>query len=250
MGPGGGPARRHSVLRSIPALIDVTYTPSMTLHGKHPLNLSPVIWQRWEEKYQQMTADKKWAGKIAGLFYGHEEPGFRAAAKRILYTGKATRGEFNLENLDHDYFGCNKGGFWSFARRLADLTGGDRKKLENIAWSNLCKIGSVAGNPNTELVDEQADLAVETLKLEWAELKPTLVVCVAEGYEESLVYQAFNVTQNQNDGFSTRNESGFVFWTRPAQDGMPAFLWMKHPQGKTQEYLDAALSIAAEMLAT
>jgi hypothetical protein len=33
------------------------------------------------------------------------------------------------------------------------------------------------------------------------ELHPTLVVCVTEGYEERLIYDALGVTQNDNDGF-------------------------------------------------
>ena len=33
-----------------------------------------------------------------------------------------------------------------------------------------------------------------------------------------------------------------------ALDGVPAFLWMKHPQGKLNEYLDAAEFLAHEML--
>lgn len=47
----------------------------------------------------------------------------------------------------------------------------------------------------------QADLAIETLRQEWVELHPTLVVCVMEGYEERLIYDALGVTQNDNDGF-------------------------------------------------
>jgi hypothetical protein len=31
---------------------------------------------------------------------------------------------------------------------------------------------------------------------------------------------------------------------------MPAFLWMKHPQGKRREYIDAAEAFAKAMLMT
>ena len=145
-------------------------------------------------------------------------------------------------------FGCNSGPFWTFARQLSRLADGDPQTLGHIAWSNLCKIGTVYGNPGDDLVDAQADLAVETLRQEWTELKPTLVVCVAEGYQEQLVYLAFDVQQDHGDRFEIITTTEGKFWRRPAVDGMPAFLWMKHPQGKPREYIDAAESLAHAML--
>ena len=209
------------------------------------IKLSGDIWPRWQARHEELS--EKWQGKLAGLFKGHEDPGFRHSAKKVLYTGKATAGPFTLENADEDYFGCNKKAFWSFAKRLSRLTGGDSDKLENIAWSNLCKIGSVSGNPNQELVDAQRDLAVETLRQEWVELKPTLVVCVTEDYQENLIREALGVVEGK-DGFQPRETSAGVLWTRKAANGMPAFLWMKHPQGKRLEYIEAAQSLAEEML--
>ena len=211
------------------------------------INLEGDIWQRWESKHQDLSAKAKWP--LAGLFRGHEGADFRNAAKKVLYTGKATAGPFNLETADQDYFGCNKKAFWSFARKLNSLTGGDPSELGNIAWSNLCKIGTVKGNPTDDLVEEQADLAVKTLRQEWIELRPTLVVCVAEGFQEQLIYRAFDVVQNHDDGFEALTVPGGTFWRRPAIDDMPAFLWMKHPQGKRREYIEAAETIAEGMLA-
>ena len=115
------------------------------------------------------------------------------------------------------------------------MTGGNADELENIAWSNLCKIGTCYGNPGDDLVRAQADLAVETLRKEWIELMPTLVVCVAEGYQEQLIYDAFGVTQNHGDGFFVIEGPDGTFWGRPPIDGMPAFLCMRHPQGKARE---------------
>ena len=211
------------------------------------IHLSGDIWQRWEAKRKYLMATGLW--ELAGLFRGHEGSGFRSAAKKILYTGKATAGAFEPSAMDVDYFGCNKGPFWSFARRLNRLTGGNSEELENIAWSNICKIGTVSENPGEKLVDAQRCLAVETLRQEWVELLPTLVVCVAEGYQEQIIYDAFGVIQDQEDGFETVRSAGMTFWRRFAKDGLPAFLWMKHPQGKPLAYISAAQGIAEEMLA-
>jgi len=210
------------------------------------INLEGDIWAHWEARRKELEATGRW--ELAGLFRGHEGAAFRTAEKKVLYLGKATAGEYRPRPKNEGYFGCNRRAFWSFARRLNRLTGGDPGGLENIAWSNLCKIGTVRGNPNDSLVAAQAVLAVETLRQGWVELRPTLVVCVAEDWHEELVYRAFDVTQNQGDGFNVKTVSGSEFWRRPALDGMPAFLWMKHPQGKSLEYIEAAEAVAEAML--
>lgn len=210
------------------------------------LNLSGDIWKRWESKHEELKAKGTW--NLAGLFRGQEGPGFHCATQKVLYTGKATAGPFDSATAAQDSFGCNRKAFWSFARRLSQLTGGDAEKLGNIAWSDICQIGLVEGNPGSDLVGAQQALAIETLRQEWLELKPSLVVCVAEGYEEQLIYKAFGVTQGQGDGFNEVTVPNGTFWQRPPLDGMPAFLWMKHPQGKPKEYIQAAEKIAEELL--
>lgn len=203
-------------------------------------------WQRWEDLREELAATERW--QLAGLFRGHEGPEFRDAPKKILYVGKATAGPFDTEDASEKAFGCNRGPFWSFAKRLSRLAGGNPEELGGVAWSNLCKIGTVTGNPDDALVNKQAELAVQTLRQEWIELQPSLVVCVAVGYQEQLVYRAFGVIQDHGDGFEEVPCPGSNLWRRPALGGMPAFLWMKHPQGKVSEYLDAAESVAKQML--
>ena len=211
------------------------------------IDLSGDTWTQWRNRHQDLAAARKW--DLAGLFCGHEGSNFRAAGRKVLYTGNATAGPFEPTPDDQDFFGCNRKAFWSFARRLNSLTGGNSDELENIAWSNLCKIGTRYGNPGDDLVEAQADLAIATLRQEWTELNPTLIVCVAEGYQEHLIYRAFEVIQNINDGFNVVTTSSGKFWVRSALNGMPAFLWMKHPQGKPREYIETAQSLAEQILA-
>jgi hypothetical protein len=99
------------------------------------------IWTRWEAKRKELETRNRW--ELAGQFRGHEGSAFRRADKRVLYVGKATAGLYDPGPEDENFFGCNRGAFWSFARRLNKLTGGNPGELENIAWSNLCKIGTV-----------------------------------------------------------------------------------------------------------
>ncbi len=210
------------------------------------IELTCDTWQRWEKRWMELASTGRW--DLAGLFRGHEGPGFREAPTKVLYLGKATAGPFDTEDASEKAFGCNSGPFWSFAKRLSRLAKGNPEELGRIAWSNLCKIGTVTGNPDNALVNAQAELAVETLRQEWVELEPTLIVCVAMGYQEQLVYQALGVTQDHEDGFEEVPCNGSSLWRRPALDGMPAFLWMKHPQGKLHDYLNNAESLAKQML--
>ena len=210
------------------------------------IDLSGDIWDRWAARREELQKQNRW--QLAGLFRGHEGPNFRTAAKKVLYTGKATGGEYRPGPEDDDYFGNNNAPFWSFARRFNLLTGSNAEDLENLAWSNLCKIGTCSGNPDDALAAAQSDLAVETLRKEWLELEPTLVVCVAEGYQEPFIYKALEDKQNVDDGFSCVPVNGFQFWIRPRIGSFPPILWMRHPQFRTRKYLAAAEALAGEVL--
>jgi hypothetical protein len=81
--------------------------------------------------------------------------------------------------------------FWIFAhevsKRAAKKWNQDVNGLENLVWSNLCKIGQIRGNPSDKLVDEQFDLAVETLRLEIQTYGPKIVLFVTDEYADSII---------------------------------------------------------------
>jgi hypothetical protein len=97
-------------------------------------------------------------------------------------------------------------------------------------------------------VRAQAELAIETLRWEWAKLQPHLVVLTNMNWHEKLVYDAIRVEQGPEDGFKRVDQGGGQFWIKHATDGMPAFLWMGHPERKKLSYVQAAAQIAASLV--
>lgn len=194
-----------------------------------------VLWTLLNKKSQ-------YAGKLAPPFYGYAPDTFHEANVKILYIGKATAGAPEPEEYQAIFEG-KKSAFWQFARRLCDSTGA------SLAWSNLCKIGTLEGNPDKNLAKEQMDLDVRILKEEIRFLKPCLIVCVAaDTVYDDFVYCALE-TMRGPDGFIGKpDEDNAILWVRPGGAGYPPILWMRHPERKTSDYLDYAESEALQLL--
>jgi hypothetical protein len=202
---------------------------------------------RWKKLHQELFVLHPKIS-LAGLFVHYVPPGYFENSRRILYIGKATAGEFLDENAPAKWFNRNSGGFWSFARRMSKCANPDCANLSNLAWSNLFKIGKSRGNPNGKLAAAQKSLAVETLRAEIRCLKPTLVVCVAAGYQDHIFYDVLGIKQNIDDGFVEEFYGKWAFYSRPAYGEWPPILWMSHPQGKTRDYLEAGERIAQKLM--
>ena len=203
--------------------------------------------RRWQNLHTELS-NVEAGPELAGLFLGHKPPGFLRHSRRILYIGKATAGPFNDQNASSKYFWCNQSAFWSFACRLSRRADPDCSDLTNLAWSNLCKIGTTLGNPGRNLVAAQRALAVETLQAEIAALRPTLVACVAANYlADDFIYDTLKVRRGM-DGFEECSVGTSAMYHRAPRDGFPAMLWMQHPQGKSCEYLDRADQLAGVLL--
>lgn len=187
-------------------------------------------------------------GHLAGLFKGHVPKGYRKKTKKILYIGKATAGPFEGSDPSEQSFNRSTAGFWSFARSISRCADDKCDDLSNLVWSNLCKIGVSNGNPANDLAEQQRELAVETLRREIKFLKPSLVVCVAEGYQDHFLYQVLEVEQGVNDGFRCRLSGKLFLYFRAADGGWPPILWMRHPQFKNHTYLADALGIARDLM--
>lgn len=211
------------------------------------INLCGDIWDRWKDLHTELNAEGRW--DLAALFKGHEPPEFRTSPVKIHYIGKATAGRLDSDDPGEEYFFCNEKAFWRFAAHLSGISsqGGDPTRC--LAWSNICKIGVAHNNPQGELVQRQRHLAVETLRREWLELKPTVIVCAAENYLDDVIYDALGVAKGEGDGFrEVRAESGSSFWVRDSIREWPAFFWMKHPQGKKAAYVDDAKRAARTLI--
>src|SRR5260370_36285696 len=129
-----------------------------------------TLWQEWFNLHDELSQKKIASdlGGLAGLFPGHKPQGFEDHQKRILYVGKSTAGPFNIDAFDvrqettpfearltrqqafaEGCFDGMRGGFWSFGRQLSGVLG--CTDLSNLAWSNLCKIGTKLNNPSDDL---------------------------------------------------------------------------------------------------
>jgi len=210
--------------------------------------LTGELRDKWNDLLNVLRAEQKESWQLAGLFKGYLPRGYLNRTHRILYIGKATAGPFVAADANRIAFGRRTAGFWSFAREISGITMEECADLGNLAWSNLCKIGVRNGNPDDTLAERQRELAVKTLQLEMEFLQPTLIVCVAEGFQDHFVYEALGVTQDLDDGFRWRQAGRYSIYFREAQDGWPPIMWMKHPERKKRIYLDEALSIAEALI--
>jgi hypothetical protein len=162
-------------------------------------------------------------------------PGFRHHTRRILYIGKATRGHISHAKLGKYFNGPSM--FWTFARQISKLADPKCKDLSNVAWSNLFKQGVTQGNPRQKFAGQQKPAAIEQLRKEAKDLKPSLIVLVNAYYYEDVSRSAFYMPEG------SEKACGSELWFRPRFRGIAPILWMCHPQFKKRAYLEAALSV-------
>jgi hypothetical protein len=142
-------------------------------------------------------------------------------------------------------------GFWQFAREInteaaskwqAPLNG----PLQYITWTNICKIGTLKGNPSGFLLKEQRDLAIETLRCEIKLYNPRLICFVTWDYAWDLVKEALGDRSDASWDQSGINE---WLWYRPPINGFPAALLTGHPERKRTELRKSWLNQVSELLA-
>jgi hypothetical protein len=57
------------------------------------------LWQEWFDLHDSLSAKQQYENELAALFVGHKPDGFADRSKKILYVGKATRGNSLIEIL-------------------------------------------------------------------------------------------------------------------------------------------------------
>jgi len=207
----------------------------------------------------------RYPDRIAGPFFSVAPANYDPmAVPSILYVGKATAGpwglsdflssptvterhEFTTDFLEEINTGEYSSAFWRFAHDLSDqiaLTSGRPiHGLQNLVWTNLCKIGVVRNNPSGEILQAQGDLATEFLRLEIQTYRPKLIVLVTGDYADHLVTATFG------EQIPWHKECGPQgFWWREAANELPAILWTYHPQNKRQKLLETWLKQASQLL--
>lgn len=143
-------------------------------------------------------------------------------------------------------------GFWQFAREIDAETASKSNvprtsSLQHITWTNICKIGTLKGNPKGFILEEQSDLAVETLRYEIDMYRPQLICFVTWDYAWDLVKETLG---DSND--ASWDQSGTQEWIRyrPPRNGFPAALLTGHPERKRTELRQRWLSRISELLAS
>jgi hypothetical protein len=235
------------------------------------------LWQRWIDKsadIRRRLGDSDCAAPFMSVAPPAYDPDHIPS---ILYIGKATRGlwgdredsgeplyrqeQFTPEKLTEYATGWlekniwsrgwrRPGSFWYFARSLSETVASATHTqifdLQNLVWTNVCKIGVRSGNPLRKYLDLQKDLSIETLRFEISYYKPKIVVWVTGTYAEDVIDEVVN--DRGRDTWQKENEDLLYWWRKPTV-GMPAMIWAYHPQGKKQIILRAWLDKVRELSA-
>lgn len=189
------------------------------------------------------------------------------AVPSILYVGKATAGSWYITRFlrsrtvndrrqcTADFLeryvktGGYSSAFWRFAHTLSErlaTTGHCRiQPLQNLVWTNICKIGVRQGNPTGYVVRAQSELAVESLRFEIKIYRPRLVVFVTGDYAAEIVDAVVRDSDRQT---WHKERGGDLFWWREPMGNVPAVLWAYHPERKPISVLDAWLEQAMRLV--
>jgi hypothetical protein len=177
---------------------------------KAPVASLDTIETKWIELFDDLRSDAKIKDQLAALFLSVPALDSRS----ILYVGKATAGPWGKTpsgsneariKQRHEYTKkflaetapTYNSGFWQFARELdaeaaKKWKNANPKPLQHIAWTNVCKIGALKGNPRGLLFRRQRELSIETLRQEITLYKPRLICFVTWNYEWSVVKEVFH----------------------------------------------------------
>ncbi len=189
------------------------------------------------------------------------------AVPSILYVGKATAGSWcrrsflrsptvkERHQCTADFLegwvktGRYNSAFWRFARalseRLAVATHSTIQPLQNLVWTNICKIGVLRGNPTGKILRAQSELAVASLRSEIKMYRPRLVVFVTGDYAEQLVDGVVGDCEQK----TWHKERGHeLFWWRKPIGNIPAVLWAYHPERKSLSTLETWLQQALRLV--
>jgi hypothetical protein len=106
--------------------------------------------------------------------------------------------------------------------------------LQHITWTNICKIGTLKGNPSGFLLKEQSDLAIETLRHEIELYNPQLICFVTWDYGWNLVKAALG---DPSDASWDQTGNAESIWYKPPKSGLPGALLTGHPERKRTEQM-------------
>jgi hypothetical protein len=222
----------------------------------------------WLSLFDSFFGQPPVRGRIAAPFLSVPPADYDPiAVPSILYVGKATAGNWwrrsflrsptvkERHQCTADFLedwvktGKYSTAFWRFAlalsKRLAVATHSTIQPLQNLVWTNICKIGVLRGNPTGKILRMQSEQAVAGLRTEIKMYRPRLVVFVTGDYAAQLVDAVVGDCEQK----TWHKERGAdLFWWREATGNMPAILWACHPERKPVSILEGWLEQATRLV--
>jgi len=214
-----------------------------------------VLHEKWVEKFAEMQ--KLFRGQLVTPHLTVPPDGYNP--KRIpsvLFVGQATGpNEAEEGNPSAEEIRDKIGAFQrDAALRLSDAlkrqTGhADIAPLQNLVWTNICKIGVCKKNPPVEIYEGQRELSVKTLQAEIKVYKPKLVYWATGRYAEAVVRETVrDKSETDVTWAKAKDPSGRPILTRGPENGLPAIFWGPHPDRKPRADWDWWIKKALKLI--
>jgi hypothetical protein len=214
-----------------------------------------LTWPKWVAKYQKLSL--RWPSQVAGPFVSAAHASYVDQPKRFMLVGRATGGKYEREDFRTDEASHESdlllerkklnrrlveehpksSKFWQAFMRGSQLCGGGDGFI-NAVWSNLAKVGFNDRDVNDELMAAQSDLATETLKLELAVYRPTLIHFVTNSLGDQCIFAATQIAREDWEPLNkdTKSPQNNVWFHIGDQRRI---LWTRHPNWADTELVSA-----------
>ena len=209
------------------------------------------VWNEWLDKYRVLKSSSE-IEALAAPFFSSAHINYSMQQRVLLFVGKATDQDYFLPNFENDLLVSNDAAvigrleqnrklvekdrpstaFWKLFVELS-VAAGNCENLENIVWTNICKIGLRSGPPTDALLQVQKELAIRTLRIEIEEYRPSLVVFVSGKYASEVVISLGKVPEEEWKKSNMPGADSGTWWLRSPTRDSPSFLWTMHPQFKS-----------------
>jgi hypothetical protein len=149
------------------------------------------------------------------LYEGKEQPDYQEAVKQ------------STEMLAWFLESPRRKSFWSCVHRIKDQVERILAHDIRIGWSNLCKIGTIDGNPSIDMQLAQSELCVSALQEELLLAKPKITVFLTGDFGiEKILYPAVGTTDWRNN---VSSEDRIAVKVHPQ---LGRLLWSYHPRDR------------------
>lgn len=221
--------------------------------------------EQWRTKFSEMR--REFGDVVTGPFLSVAPPGYDPErVPSVLYVGKALgpneqMREVSVQGLrrrTRRFLGQviqgrhRDSGFWNFAldlsRAIAEHTGHPEiAPLQNLVWTNICKIGHAENNPKGGIYEKQEKLAIATLRAEIALYRPRLVFWATWNYGVEVVRKVVN-DSSTDDASWMKDLAEEGIYLRASMGALPPMVWTYYPERKSKEDWKRWIECAIKLL--